>query len=265
MLNSHDIMKTDFEWSTVVGSWMWVLSDKYILICVIQVNVLPSLSKEQQRSLQKMSIWEQRTNQLRRHNLRNSSEALYNELEPEERLRVSSALHLRPDMKAHHDRPLVVEHRDGTVDSSKTDGDGDTRECQPSSANPRKHHRCRGENGDAGEGRHHRHHSRNREHQGGLERSCSQDGGQRNHQMAGSPEEGIGIEEREHRHHHSRRSRELNGNGNGTIGNGGRGESRIRGHREGEGGNGERKRHRPRVKAQSTLDGEECRENGKRR
>uniref|UniRef100_A0A673I3A8 Voltage-dependent N-type calcium channel subunit alpha-1B n=1 Tax=Sinocyclocheilus rhinocerous TaxID=307959 RepID=A0A673I3A8_9TELE len=55
---------------------------------------------------------------------------------------------------------------------------------------------------------------------------------------------------------------EVNGNGNGTIGNGGRGEGRIRGHREGEGGNGERRRLRPRVKAQSTLDGEECRENG---
>uniref|UniRef100_A0A8C2AXX7 Voltage-dependent N-type calcium channel subunit alpha n=1 Tax=Cyprinus carpio TaxID=7962 RepID=A0A8C2AXX7_CYPCA len=168
--------------------------------------------KEQQRSLQKMSIWEQRTNQLRRHNLRNSSEALYNELDPEERLRVSSALHLRPDMKAHHDRPLVVEHRDGTVDNSRNDRDGDTPDCQLSSGHPRKHHRCRGENGDAGEGRHHRHHSRNREHQG--------------------------VEEREHRHHHSRRSR------------------------EGEGGNGERRRHRPRVKAQSTLDGEEFRENG---
>uniref|UniRef100_A0A8C1QQP4 Voltage-dependent N-type calcium channel subunit alpha n=1 Tax=Cyprinus carpio TaxID=7962 RepID=A0A8C1QQP4_CYPCA len=196
-----------------------------------------NISIAQQRSLQKMSIWEQRTNQLRRHNLRNSSEALYNELDPEERLRVSSALHLRPDMKAHHDRPLVVEHRDGT------------------------HHRCRGENGDAGEGRHHRHHSRNREHQGGLEHSSNQDGGHSNHHMAGSPEECIGVEEREHRHHHSRRSREVNGNGNGTIGNGGRGEGRIRGHREGEGGNGERRRHRPRVKAQSTLDGEEFREN----
>uniref|UniRef100_A0A673IXE3 Voltage-dependent N-type calcium channel subunit alpha n=1 Tax=Sinocyclocheilus rhinocerous TaxID=307959 RepID=A0A673IXE3_9TELE len=218
--------------------------------------------KEQQRSLQKMSIWEQRTNQLRRHNLRNSSEALYNELEPEERLRMSSALHLRPDMKAHHDRPLVVEHRDDTVDNSRTDRDGDTPDCQPSSGHPRKHHRCRGENGDAGEGRHHRHHSRNREHQGGLEHSSNQDGGHTNHHMAGSPEEVIGMEEREHRHHHSRRSREVNGNGNGTIGNGGRGEGRIRGHREGEGENGERRRHRPRVKAQSTLDGEECRENG---
>uniref|UniRef100_A0A8C1L9L8 Voltage-dependent N-type calcium channel subunit alpha n=1 Tax=Cyprinus carpio TaxID=7962 RepID=A0A8C1L9L8_CYPCA len=204
-----------------------------------------NISIAQQRSLQKMSIWEQRTNQLRRHNLRNSSEALYNELDPEERLRVSSALHLRPDMKAHHDRPLVVEHRDGTVDNSRNDRDGDTPDCQLSSGHPRKHHRCRGENGDAGEGRHHRHHSRNREHQGGLEHSSNQDGGHSNHHMAGSPEECIGVEEREHRHHHSRRSREVNGNGNGTIGNGGRGEGRIRGHREGEGGNGERRRHRP--------------------
>uniref|UniRef100_A0A672SKJ0 Voltage-dependent N-type calcium channel subunit alpha n=1 Tax=Sinocyclocheilus grahami TaxID=75366 RepID=A0A672SKJ0_SINGR len=226
------------------------------------VNILPSLSKEQQRSLQKLSIWEQRTTQLRRHNLRNSSEALYNELEPEERLRVSSALHLRPDMKTHHDRPLVVEHRDGTGDNSRTDTDGDTPDCQLSSSNPRKHHRCRGENGDAGEGRHHRNHSRNGEHQDTLEHSSNQDGGHRNHHTAGSLEEGIGLEEREHRHHHSRRSREVNGNGNGTIGNGGRGEGRIRGHREGEGENGERRRLWPLVKAQSTLNGEECRENG---
>uniref|UniRef100_A0A8C2KCU6 Voltage-dependent N-type calcium channel subunit alpha n=1 Tax=Cyprinus carpio TaxID=7962 RepID=A0A8C2KCU6_CYPCA len=228
----------------------------------IAVNILPPLSKEQQRSLQKLSIWEQRTNQLRRHKLCNSSEALYNELEPEERQRVSSALHLRPDMKTHHDRPLVVEHRDSTVDNSRSDTDGDTPDVQLSSSHPRKHHRCRGENGDAGEGRHHRHHSRNREHQDTLEHSSNQDGGHRNHHTAGSPEEGIGLEERERRHHHSRRSREVNGNGNGPIGNGGTGEARIRGHREGEGGNGERRRHRSRVKAQSTLDGEECRENG---
>uniref|UniRef100_A0A8C1R5Q5 Voltage-dependent N-type calcium channel subunit alpha-1B n=1 Tax=Cyprinus carpio TaxID=7962 RepID=A0A8C1R5Q5_CYPCA len=210
-------------------------------------NIWKIKYKEQQRSLQKLSIWEQRTTQLRRHKLCNSSEALYNELEPEERQRVSSALHLRPDMKTHHDRPLVVEHRDGTVDNSRSDTDGDTPDVQLSSSHPRKHHR---------------HHSRNREHQDTLEHSSNQDGGHRNHHTAGSPEEGIGLEERELRHHHSRRSREVNGNGNGPIGNGGRGEARIRGHREGEGGNGERRRHRSRVKAQSTLDGEECRENG---
>uniref|UniRef100_A0A8C2B1H9 Voltage-dependent N-type calcium channel subunit alpha-1B n=1 Tax=Cyprinus carpio TaxID=7962 RepID=A0A8C2B1H9_CYPCA len=188
------------------------------LMCVIQVNILPSLSKEQQRSLQKLSIWEQRTTQLRRHKLCNSSEALYNELEPEERQRVSSALHLRPDMKTHHDRPLVVEHRDGIVDNSRSDTDGDTPDAQLSSSHPRKHHRCRGENGDAGEGRHHRHHSRNREHQDTLEHSSNQDGGHRNHHTAGSPEEGIGLEERERRHHHSRRSREVNGNVNNIDG-----------------------------------------------
>ncbi|XP_051959881.1 voltage-dependent N-type calcium channel subunit alpha-1B [Xyrauchen texanus] len=227
--------------------------------------------KEQQRSLQKMSIWEQRTTQLRRHNLRSSSEALYNELEPEERLRVSSALHLHPDMKTHHDRPLVVEHRDDTTDNPRplegrrSDEDWETPECQPSTTHPRKHHRCRGENGDAGEGRHHRHHSRNRENHGGLERSCSQDGGHRHHQhITGSTEEGLGLEEREHRRHNSRSPREANGSGNGMIGNGGRDESKVRGHREGEGGNGERRRHRPRVKAQSTLDGEDCWENGGR-
>uniref|UniRef100_A0A8C2KJM7 Voltage-dependent N-type calcium channel subunit alpha-1B n=1 Tax=Cyprinus carpio TaxID=7962 RepID=A0A8C2KJM7_CYPCA len=175
-------------------------------------------AKEQQRSLQKLSIWEQRTNQLRRHKLCNSSEALYNELEPEERQRVSSALHLRPDMKTHHDRPLVVEHRDSTVDNSRSDTDGDTPDVQLSSSHPRKHHRCRGENGDAGEGRHHRHHSRNREHQDTLEHSSNQDGGHRNHHTAGSPEEGIGLEERERRHHHSRRSREVNGNVNSIDG-----------------------------------------------
>ncbi|XP_057215568.1 voltage-dependent N-type calcium channel subunit alpha-1B-like isoform X2 [Triplophysa rosa] len=222
------------------------------------------VSKEQQRfGCQKMSIWEQRTNQLRRHNVRSSSEALYNELEPEERLRVSSALHLRPDMKTHHDRPLVVEHREGTLDDPKllegkrAEGDLDTSEFQTSSAHPRKHHRCRGENGDAGDGRHHRHHSRNQDHRGGLERMASQDGGHRYHHSPGSPEEGREVEERENRHVHSRRS---NGNGNGTIGNGGR----VRGHREGEVNNGERRKHRPRVKAQSTLDGEEFRENGGR-
>ncbi|XP_072517638.1 voltage-dependent N-type calcium channel subunit alpha-1B isoform X2 [Salminus brasiliensis] len=212
--------------------------------------------KEQQRSLQKMSVWEQRTTQLRRHNLRGSNEALYSELEPEERLRLSSALHLRPDMKAHHDRPLVVEQCDGTSEKPRGDVPED-----PTAG--RKHHRCRGENGEAGEGRHHRHHSRSREHQRGLERSSSQEGAHRHQHPARSPEEGG--EDREHRHHsHRARGSNGNGNGNGTVGNGGKGERRPQGHREGEGGNGDRRRHRPRVKAQSTLDADECMENGER-
>ncbi|GAA6097064.1 voltage-dependent N-type calcium channel subunit alpha-1B isoform X3, partial [Tachysurus ichikawai] len=191
--------------------------------------------KEQQRSLQKMSIWEQRTSQLRRHNLRNSSEALYSELEPEDRLRMSSALHLRPDMKAHHDRPLLVDKAhppDGT----------DTLEEAPAN----KHHRCRGENRESVEGRRHRHH-RGSEHRG------HQDGGHRNQTEDCD-------DDREHHHHHSHRSRETDGDSS----NGVKGERNLRGHREGEAGNGERRRHRPRIKAQTTLDKEETRDNKER-
>lgn len=244
---------------------IWMLSTPYqrSIALVLTTNffcwcssifLLIISSKEQQRSLQKMSVWEQRTTQLRRHNLRSSSEALYSELEPEERMRMSSALHLRPDMKAHHDRPLVVEQCDGTSEKPRGDVPED-----PASGHQRKHHRCRGENGEVGEGHHHRHHSHSREHQRGLERSSSQDGSHRQRHQARSPEEGP--QDREHRHH-SHRTRGLNGNGNGTIGNGAKGERRSRGHREGEGDNGERRRHRPRVKAQSTLDIDECIENG---
>ncbi|TSK72080.1 Voltage-dependent N-type calcium channel subunit alpha-1B [Bagarius yarrelli] len=184
------------------------------------------VSKEQQRCLQKMSVWEQRTSQLRRHNLRNSNEALYNELEPDDRLRMSSALHLRPDINAHHERPLLVDK------SHPAEG-----ENTPEEAPPHKHHRCREENGEAGEGRRHRHH-RSNEHRG--RRNQTDDG----------------DDDREHRHHHSHRSRETEGDG----GNGVNGDRNLRGHKEGEAGNGEKRRHRPRIKAQTTLDKDESRD-----
>ncbi|KAF5896241.1 voltage-dependent N-type calcium channel subunit alpha-1B-like isoform X3, partial [Clarias magur] len=191
--------------------------------------------KEQQRSLQKKSIWEQRTTQLRRHHLLNSSEALYNELEPEDRMRMSSALHLRPDMKAHHDRPL-------TVDKSQPPEGRDT----PEEAPPHKHHRYRGENGEAGEGRRHRHHrgAEHREHQDGGHRNKTEDG----------------DDDREHHHYNSHRSRESDGDGSNAT----KGERIQRVRKEGEAGNGERRRHRPRVKAQTTLDKEESWENRER-
>uniref|UniRef100_A0A8C8K079 Voltage-dependent N-type calcium channel subunit alpha n=1 Tax=Oncorhynchus tshawytscha TaxID=74940 RepID=A0A8C8K079_ONCTS len=121
---------------------------------------------EQQKSLKMMSVWEQRTTQLRRHNLRASSEALYSELDPEERLRMSSALHIRPDMKTHLDRPLVVEPHDGPgpmgQHKPRTPEETDTPE-DLAGPQPRRHHRHRdrerpideaNENGDPGkEGR----------------------------------------------------------------------------------------------------------------
>uniref|UniRef100_A0A674E8P6 Voltage-dependent N-type calcium channel subunit alpha n=1 Tax=Salmo trutta TaxID=8032 RepID=A0A674E8P6_SALTR len=193
-------------------------------------------AKEQQRANKIMSVWEQRTNQLRRNNLRASSEALFNELDPEERLRVSSALHLRPDMKTHNDRPLVVEPGNGDKPRPpEEDRDG-----------PRKHYRHRERNGENGESRHHTHHSHSRDHyhpdgprskEGKGERSHSREGGQghRHHHQAGSPEEGVngGGEGREDRHHHSDRQE------NGALANRDRLESRGRGHRE---ENGERRK-----------------------
>uniref|UniRef100_A0A672ZDE2 Voltage-dependent N-type calcium channel subunit alpha n=1 Tax=Sphaeramia orbicularis TaxID=375764 RepID=A0A672ZDE2_9TELE len=179
---------------------------------------------EQQRSAKTMSVWEHRTNQLRRHNMRASSEALFNELDPEERLRMTSALHLHPDMKTHMDRPLV---QDGV-------GVGDNFHTHS-----RKHHRHRNgdgrEGGDGrggGGGRHHTHHSRSRDQETkerrGGDRSHSRDagGGQghRHHHQAGSPEERG--DEPTHRHHHSHRTSK---EGNGVLANGSRGDHRGRG------------------------------------
>ncbi|KAL7836799.1 hypothetical protein AOLI_G00280830 [Acnodon oligacanthus] len=250
------------------------------------------LSKEQRRSLKMMSVWEQRTAQIRKH-MRASSEALYSEeLNP----RLASSQHLRPDLTTHLDRPLVVEPRCWDEPRNMQSQPGTPQDAPdphmmepPQSHPPRKHHRRRerqsdetqenGETtGNSREGRRHIHHSRSSKEPEGThckegkgECSRSRDGARRHHHQQGSTEEGKSGE-REHRHHHSHRtSRE----GNGVLSSGGRSERRSHhrdgsrsGMREGErrgedGVNGGRKRHRQRTgRAQSTLDGEEQRENG---
>ncbi|KAM9784219.1 voltage-dependent P/Q-type calcium channel subunit alpha-1A isoform 9-T9 [Syngnathus typhle] len=69
-------------------------------------------AKEQQKNHNKginKSVWEQRTKELRKQTLASSREALYNELDPEDRWKVNYSRHVRPDMKTHLDRPLVVD------------------------------------------------------------------------------------------------------------------------------------------------------------
>ncbi|KAK7939766.1 hypothetical protein WMY93_003092 [Mugilogobius chulae] len=68
------------------------------------------------------SVWEQRTKELRKQTLASSREALYNEIDHEDRWKaragreehnnVNFAKHVRPDMKTHLDRPLVVDPRE---------------------------------------------------------------------------------------------------------------------------------------------------------
>ncbi|MEQ2246555.1 Voltage-dependent P/Q-type calcium channel subunit alpha-1A, partial [Ilyodon furcidens] len=82
-------------------------------------------AKEQQKNHNKgvsKSVWEQRTKELRKQTLASSREALYNELDPDDRWKartgreehnnVNYSRHIRPDMKTHLDRPLVVDPRE---------------------------------------------------------------------------------------------------------------------------------------------------------
>uniref|UniRef100_A0A8C0FTN9 Voltage-dependent N-type calcium channel subunit alpha n=1 Tax=Bubo bubo TaxID=30461 RepID=A0A8C0FTN9_BUBBB len=246
-----------------------------------------SIAAKQQNSSKSKSVWEQRTSQIRMHNFRASCEALYNELDPEERVRYATTLHIRPDMKTHLDRPLVVEPRvEGRNNISKL-SPMDVQEVEQtkvSSADgaeaPRKHHRHRDkdklgeqekgdltkdENGESGannkEERHRQHRSRSKEVEGGSkegksDRNRSQEGGKRHHRR-GSVEEGVEKEHRRHRTH--RHSAERQGKeGNGTV-NGARSERRSRhrggsrsGNREGEPGskgeNGEEPHRRHRFR-----------------
>ncbi|XP_028724480.1 voltage-dependent N-type calcium channel subunit alpha-1B [Peromyscus leucopus] len=103
-----------------------------------------SIAARQQNSAKARSVWEQRASQLRLQNLRASCEALYSEMDPEERLRYASTRHVRPDMKTHMDRPLVVEPgRDGlrgpVGNKSKPEGTEAAESADP----PRRHHRHR--------------------------------------------------------------------------------------------------------------------------
>ncbi|XP_048822382.1 voltage-dependent N-type calcium channel subunit alpha-1B isoform X8 [Lagopus muta] len=249
-----------------------------------------SIAAKQQNSSKSKSVWEQRTSQIRMHNFRASCEALYNELDPEERVRYATTLHIRPDMKTHLDRPLVVEPRgEGRNNISKLSPVDmqEVEQIKVSSTDgaeaPRKHHRHRDkeklgeqekgdvtkdENGESGinnkEERHRQHRSHSKEVEGGSkegkgERIRGLEGGKRHHRR-GSVEEGAEKEHRRHRTH--RHSAERQGKeGNGTI-NGARSERRTRhrggsrsGNREGEPGskgeNGEEPHRRHRFRSRA--------------
>uniref|UniRef100_A0A8C6K2B5 Voltage-dependent N-type calcium channel subunit alpha n=1 Tax=Melopsittacus undulatus TaxID=13146 RepID=A0A8C6K2B5_MELUD len=249
-----------------------------------------SIAAKQQNSSKSKSVWEQRTSQIRMHNFRASCEALYNELDPEERVRYATTLHIRPDMKTHLDRPLVVEPRsEGRNNISKL-SPVDVQEVEQTKISsgdgaeaPRKHHRHRDkdklgeqekgdvtkdENGEPGvnnkEERHRQHRSRSKEVEGGSkegksDRNRCQEGGKRHHRR-GSVDEGGEKEHRRHRPH--RHSADRQGKeGNGTI-NGARSERRSRhrggsrsGNREGEPGskgeNGEEPHRRHRFRSRA--------------
>ncbi|XP_058266095.1 voltage-dependent P/Q-type calcium channel subunit alpha-1A isoform X7 [Hemibagrus wyckioides] len=87
----------------------------------------PFLQRKEQQKNHKgsKSVWEQRTSELRRQTLMTSREALYNELDPEDRWKVSYSRHIRPDMKTHLDRPLVVDPQENRNNNTNKNRPGD--------------------------------------------------------------------------------------------------------------------------------------------
>lgn len=92
-------------------------------VCLSVCPLARPRRKEQQRNQKPAkSVWEQRTSEMRKQNLLASREALYPELAPEERWKATYARHLRPDVKTHLDRPLVVdpqENRNNNTNKSR--------------------------------------------------------------------------------------------------------------------------------------------------
>ncbi|XP_054094459.1 voltage-dependent N-type calcium channel subunit alpha-1B isoform X2 [Callithrix jacchus] len=230
-------------------------------------------SPRQQNSAKARSVWEQRASQLRLQNLRASCEALYSEMDPEERLRFATTRHLRPDMKTHLDRPLVVElGRDGARGTVGGKARQEAAEVPEGADPPRRHHRHRdkdrapaagdqdraeapkAESGEPGarEERPRPHRSHSKEAAGPPEarsergRGPGPEGGRRHHRR-GSPEE---VAEREPRRHRTHRHQDP-----GKEGAGAKGERRARhrggprtGPREAESGEEPARRHRARHK-----------------
>uniref|UniRef100_A0A8C5SY05 Voltage-dependent N-type calcium channel subunit alpha n=1 Tax=Laticauda laticaudata TaxID=8630 RepID=A0A8C5SY05_LATLA len=237
---------------TLFGNY--TLLNVFLAIAVDNLANAQELTKvKQQNSSKSKSVWEQRTSQLRLYNFRTSCEALYNEMDSEDRVRYATNLHIRPDMKTHMDRPLVVEPRsEGRSGNANTVSPTEGQEASDQVKAPlpennevvRKHHRHREkektgdmekssaikeENGELGRGnhkdeRHRPHRSHNKEtgeaggKEGKSERNRSQEGG-RHHHRWGSVEEGAEREHRRHRGHRhpvERQAKEGNGTANGT-------------------------------------------------
>ncbi|KAG2456248.1 CAC1B protein, partial [Polypterus senegalus] len=267
LANAQELTKDEEELEEATSQKLAIQKAKEVAdVSPLSAANISIAAKEQHKSMKMMSVWEQRTSKIRQQNLRASCEALYSELEPEERLRLSSMLHIRPDMKTHLDRPLVVEPRDELHNS--VDNDAQPADLPPppdgQQPAPRKHHHHRDKSGDPlapdnTNGKHRSHHGRSKEHEGKGERSRSREGGKRHHHQ-GAPEEGGG--DKEHRRHRSHRHVK---EGNGALNNGAaKSEKRTRHNRSGENGERPEKRHKHRGKALSTYE-DNCDKDGERR
>uniref|UniRef100_A0A671NZQ8 Voltage-dependent P/Q-type calcium channel subunit alpha-1A n=1 Tax=Sinocyclocheilus anshuiensis TaxID=1608454 RepID=A0A671NZQ8_9TELE len=212
LANAQELTKDEQEEEQAANQKMALQAAKEVAeVSPLSAANLSIAAKEQQKNHKGCkSVWEQRTSELRRQTLMNSREALYNELDPEDRWKVSYSRHIRPDMKTHLDRPLVVDPQENrNNNTNKTHpGDGQPQHThqllhkQPNfnegesggggGGQARQHHKAAK---DEGEGGGKRHRSKGRERGPECEHA---DGGERKHRH--HRHEGEGRKERGVRH-----------------------------------------------------------------
>ncbi|XP_057283767.1 voltage-dependent P/Q-type calcium channel subunit alpha-1A isoform X2 [Pezoporus wallicus] len=245
-------------------------------------NMSVTMKEQQKNQKASKSVWEQRTSELRKQNLLASREALYSELDPEERWKVPYARHLRPDMKTHLDRPLVVdpqENRNNNTNKTRP-AEPEPRFGQLRAEDLRRPPRCPDPGGPrpgdppaaAGPpGRRPRSSSREPQREPSPERGYGDPERlkalERRHRAGGGGRSGSPQPEREHRRHRAHRRAAEEGE------EGGRPERRprhrdgsrpVRGDGDGEHGDGERRRRHRHAPA-GAFDGEGRREDKERR
>ncbi|XP_063787224.1 voltage-dependent P/Q-type calcium channel subunit alpha-1A isoform X12 [Pseudophryne corroboree] len=121
LANAQELTKDEQEEEEAANKKLAMQKAKEVAeVSPLSATNMSIAAKEQQKNQKgAMSVWEQRTNEMRRQNIMNSREALYSELDPEERWKVAF---MRADVKTHLDRPLVVdpqENRNNNTNKSR--------------------------------------------------------------------------------------------------------------------------------------------------
>ncbi|XP_053508807.1 voltage-dependent P/Q-type calcium channel subunit alpha-1A [Ictalurus furcatus] len=127
LANAQELTKDEQEEEEAANQKMALQKAKEVAeVSPLSATNLSIAAKEQQKNHKgSKSVWEQRTSELRRQTLMTSREALYNELDPEDRWKVSYSRHIRPDMKTHLDRPLVVDPQENRNNNTNKNRPGE--------------------------------------------------------------------------------------------------------------------------------------------
>ncbi|CAH2272891.1 voltage-dependent P Q-type calcium channel subunit alpha-1A [Pelobates cultripes] len=127
LANAQELTKDEQEEEEAANQKLALQKAKEVAeVSPLSATNMSIAAKEQQKNQKTaVSVWEQRTSEMRRQNIMNSREALYSELDPDERWKLSF---MRSDVKTHLDRPLVVdpqENRNNNTNKSRP-GEGKT-------------------------------------------------------------------------------------------------------------------------------------------